>query len=365
MTRVLTIEPAGNLWGSERALLDAIDGMDTTEVAVCCPPGRPIIAELDRRFIRVLPFFVYALHEKGRWARLWAAIGVIRACLEFRPDVIHLNQTGCYRVVLLAAVLFNVPIVAHVRIFEDAYYLAAVRPSPRRLRSVIAISAAIAEELRTYPQLSEIEIRLLYDAYIGRTTSERVHEGQRMSKRIGCIGRIVPAKGQDLLIAALHRLWQNGFTGIECLIVGAGSAEYVQELKDMAGEGPAAGGIQWLGNRSDVVPLLRTCAAMACPSRREPLGRVIFEAWDAGAIPVACAKSAGAAEIIVAAKAGVLYDDETPQSLARGLQRALRLSQKESAVLIRNGREWMSKNCDAKRYGDAFAAVLAQSHRAS
>ena len=72
MTRVLVIEPAGNLWGSERALLDVVDRMPA-EVGVCCPPGRPIIAELDRRSIRVLPYFIYGLHEKGRWTRLMAA----------------------------------------------------------------------------------------------------------------------------------------------------------------------------------------------------------------------------------------------------------------------------------------------------
>ena len=33
---------------------------------------------------------------------------------------------------------------------------------------------------------------------------------------------------------------------------------------------------------------------LACPSHREPLGRVVFEAWDAGAVPVVFA---GAGEV--------------------------------------------------------------------
>src|SRR4051794_23950073 len=59
MTRVLVIEAAGNLWGSERSLLDMISGTQGIEVTVCCPPGRPLLAELEKRGIRSIPTFVY------------------------------------------------------------------------------------------------------------------------------------------------------------------------------------------------------------------------------------------------------------------------------------------------------------------
>jgi glycosyltransferase involved in cell wall biosynthesis len=85
---------------------------------------------------------------------------------------------------------------------------------------------------------------------------------------------------------------------------------------------------------------------------------VIFEAWDAGAVPVACITSAGAAEVIAAADGGILYAEQAPESLARALQAALRLPQEEVARLIGNGRSWMSKHCDPRSYNKALAKIL-------
>jgi hypothetical protein len=70
----------------------------------------------------------------------------------FHPDVLCLNQIDCYRLVLSVSVLLGLPIVGHVRKLEDAAYLARARPSPRRLRGLIATSSAILEELRSFPE---------------------------------------------------------------------------------------------------------------------------------------------------------------------------------------------------------------------
>ena len=358
MTRALVIEPSGNLRGSERALLDFVSQMPNVEAAICCPQGRPIIAELEKLPVRTLPYFVYALHEKGRLKRLGAAIGVIRACLEFRPDVIYLNQGGCYRVALPAAILFNLPIVAHIRIFEDVTYFAKISPNPRRLRGIVAVSSAIMEELRRCPQLSAIPQHMLYDAYVPAAPVSGAASPERVTNRVASVGRIEPNKGQSLLIEAMNWLSTNGDNKIECLIAGDGSSDFVEKLKAIAAQGVAASLVHWLGIRSDVIPLLRTCGALACPSHREALGRVIFEAWDAGAVPVACVTSAGAAEAIVAANGGILYAEQAPESLARALQATLQLPQKEVARLIGNGRSWMSKHCDPRLYDEAMAKIL-------
>jgi hypothetical protein len=107
--RALIIEPAGNLGGPQRALLDLIEHLRGIEIAVCCPPAQPLVGELKKREIRVLPYF-RALDEQSRWKHLRAAraaTGVLRGCLSFRPDVLYLNQVSCYRVVLFAAVLLG------------------------------------------------------------------------------------------------------------------------------------------------------------------------------------------------------------------------------------------------------------------
>jgi glycosyltransferase involved in cell wall biosynthesis len=366
MTRALIIEPAANLWGSERALLDLIHYLPNVEVAVCCPPEGPLISELEMRSIRLLPYFIYALHEKTRWQRLWAAMGVLRACLEFRPDVIYLNQSGCYRVVLPAAVLLNMPIIGHIRLFEDVAYLARRHPNPRRLRGIIAISSAILKEIRHFPQLKDIKAHHLYDAYLP-STEPIPQASERITNRLACVGRVAPNKGQDVLIEAIGCLKSKG-NNIECFIIGDGESEFVERLKQLAAHVDAASEIRWLGTRSDIIPILRTCVVLVCPSHREALGRVIFEAWDAGVVPIVCSKSGGAAEIVGAADAGVVYEEQEPQALAVAIAGALQLSCDEIGQIVENGRSWLSKNCDVKRYGEAIAKILSgacltQAHR--
>jgi len=357
MTRVLIIEPAGNLWGSERALLDFVARIPDIETAVCCPPGALLIPELKKLSIPVFPYFIYALHEKNKLMRLWAAIGVIWACMKFRPDVIYLNQGGCYQVALPASILFGRPIVAHVRIYEDIAYLSTRCPNPRRLRAIIAISMAIAEELRGHTVLSAIPQHMIYDCYVPAGPANRSSSTRKNVNRVACVGRITPNKGQGLLIDAIHHLAKTG-DAIDCMIAGDGPADYIQQLKDAAETGAGASLIRWLGVCSDVVPLLSTCAVAVCPSRREPLGRVVFEAWDAGAVPVACRTSGGAAEVINGADGGILYAEPTSESLATALRTALRLPQEETERLVGNGRLWMHRHCDPTAYGEAVARIL-------
>jgi glycosyltransferase involved in cell wall biosynthesis len=85
---------------------------------------------------------------------------------------------------------------------------------------------------------------------------------------------------------------------------------------------------------------------------------VIFEAWDAGAVPVAFSRSGGAAEIVAAAKGGILYEKQTPESLALALRDALELDQEQRGRLIRNGRSWMATNCGPETYGEALSTIL-------
>jgi glycosyltransferase involved in cell wall biosynthesis len=96
----------------------------------------------------------------------------------------------------------------------------------------------------------------------------------------------------------------------------------------------------------------------------EPLGRVIFEAWDAGVVPVAFSRSGGAAEIIAAADGGILYEEQTPRALARALRIALELREDQRDRLVNNGRSWMAANCSPAKYVDAVSRIFAGAHTA-
>jgi glycosyltransferase involved in cell wall biosynthesis len=347
VTKVLVIEPSGQRWGSERALIDLMLSAPGLEFAVCCPPNAHLIAEMERREIRYLPWIEEGLHGKSRWRRLGAALGILKACFVFRPDVIHLNQSGSYRIARPAARLMGLKIVAHVRIFEDAAYLASCAPDPATLSGIVAISGSIEAEIRRFDALSAIPVHRIYDAYA--TSQEATAEGgsQQRSARVACVGRIVPTKGQEVLVAAAELI------GAEFLIIGDGETAHVGALK-----ASSPFNVVWTGFVGDIVPLLRTCSVLACPSHREPLGRVIFEAWDAGAIPVVFEGAGGAPEIVIAADGGLTYEEQTPESLAAALSAALSLAPSDRARLVANGRAWMRSNVAPGPYGEAIARVL-------
>jgi glycosyltransferase involved in cell wall biosynthesis len=337
-------------------LLDLLDAINGTAVAVCCPPGRPLLPELEKRRVAVLPYFVYRLHEKGKMQRLKAAVGVMRACARFRPDVIYLNQSGVYRVVLPAAKLFGLPLVAHVRLLEDAAYLARENPKPRRLRAMVAISETMKAEIRGFKRLDAIPVHMIYDAYAA-SPQIQCATTVRARERIACVGRLDPNKGQHILIGALDVLLKQGDT-LTCLFAGAGDEGYRNKLKQMTRNLHLDDAIVWLDFVADVLALMRTCSVVVCPAQKEALGRVIFEAWDAGCVPVVFDGGGGPAEIVRASGGGVVYHEQTPESLAEALRQALALSDAEKLNLVAAGRVWMARNCNLPAYGITMASVL-------
>jgi glycosyltransferase involved in cell wall biosynthesis len=70
-----------------------------------------------------------------------------------------------------------------------------------------------------------------------------------------------------------------------------------------------------IGWRSDTAALLAGASALVCPSRHEPLGNVVIEAWSAGR-PVVAAMAQGPSELIAPGQDGLLAPIEDDEALA-------------------------------------------------
>lgn len=129
------------------------------------------------------------------------------------------------------------------------------------------------------------------------------------------LGRFHANKAFDILldaVAATHglHLWL------------AGDGELRGELEAQVtrlGLGPR---VRLLGWRDDVPALLAACDIAVCPSRHEPLGNVILEAW-AHRRPVVAAASAGPAALIRSEQTGLLVPVDDAAALAGALQRLI------------------------------------------
>ena len=76
--------------------------------------------------------------------------------------------------------------------------------------------------------------------------------------------------------------------------------------------------VAWLGWRQDTGALLAGCDIFVCPSRHEPLGNVVLEAWSA-AKPVVAAAAQGPVELIRQGETGLLVPKEDPAALAAAI----------------------------------------------
>ncbi len=125
------------------------------------------------------------------------------------------------------------------------------------------------------------------------------------------LGRLHPNKGFDILLEALARaprlyLWL------------AGEGPEDKTLKQKAGALKIADRVRFLGWREDAPGLLAACDMLAAPSRLEPLGNTIIEAWAAGK-PVIATATAGPKELIESGENGLLVPINDADGLARAM----------------------------------------------
>jgi glycosyltransferase involved in cell wall biosynthesis len=125
------------------------------------------------------------------------------------------------------------------------------------------------------------------------------------------LGRLHDDKAFDVLIRAMPRL-----PGVTLLIAGEGPQR--QMLRRLARREGVADRVVFQPWRPDVGALLRTADLFVCPSRLEPLGNVVLEAWSAGR-PVVAAAADGPRELIAPGRDGLLVPLEDAAALAEAI----------------------------------------------
>ena len=167
-------------------------------------------------------------------------------------------------------------------------------------------------------------------------------------------GRFVPRKGFDLLIRAAARipdawLW----------LVGDGEERPV--LEALVRELGTVGRTRFIGWVEEPIHHIAATDVFGMPSRHEPLGNVILEAWQAG-VPVVATRSEGPSWYMVDGENGVLVDidDLDAFAVAVGL---LQSDRAFAETLVAGGRarlkEMFSRDRIVDRYLDLFAGNLA------
>lgn len=358
---ILILDSAGNLWGSERVLLDFMSSnySKTKKITLCCPRDSLLAREARKILIPVNPYFIKNLHLKSRVFRLAAALGLLFSCVKVKADVIYVNQAGSTKIAALVGKLLGIPVIPHVRIVEDVKYIERLDLKSYQIPKIIVISKYVAQFFQESQFINRVSV--IYDGYKIRDANDfaiRAYSSQR-EKRLCCVGRLVRVKGQDFLLKSLDKLRDNNiFPKLSIYGVGLDGDNFANYLIELTNQLNLNAQVEFKGFNVDVVSELVRYHSVVIPSHVEPLGRVIFEAWNSYCIPIAGKFSGGAAEIISASQGGILYDDDDPSSIALAIQKSFELSDHDREEMIGRGRSWMKSNCDIDVYTQRLYDLL-------
>jgi len=189
---------------------------------------------------------------------------------------------------------------------------------------VIAVSRFLAEELCNLYRVADSKINVVpngvnYRAYDGIIDPGKVKARwgiAPMAPTVLAIGRITAQKGMDMLVQSVPMVLAS-YPEARFVIVGEGPEKaHVVHLAHQVG---AARAVVFAGSppRAECVGLTQACDIVCVPSRNEPFGIVVLEAWAAGK-PVVATVAGGPREFVWDRVNGLLVD-ATPRGLAHGI----------------------------------------------
>ncbi len=168
------------------------------------------------------------------------------------------------------------------------------------------------------------------------------------------MGRLHPNKAFDVLIRAVADM-----PGVWCWILGEGPERH--RLETLARECGVADRIRMPGWRNDAAAYCRAADVFVCPSRHEPLGNVVLEAW-AYQKPVLAAASVGPGALITHEQNGLLVPVDDPSAMAAGLTRLIEQPAFARRLAAAGHREYQAKYTQqvvVAQYAELFRTLLA------
>lgn len=167
------------------------------------------------------------------------------------------------------------------------------------------------------------------------------------------LGRLHPKKAQDVLIKALPDI-------PETTLLIAGEGELRQELEALAEDKKVADRVRFLGLRKDVRQLFDLADVCVFPSRFEPLGNVVLEAW-ATETPLVAAASQGPSWLVTHGRTGLLFDVDDVDQCAACVNRVLNDPDLASTLTAEGRKEFQerfSMDVIIGRYKELFRTLL-------
>ncbi|HEX8769014.1 MAG TPA: glycosyltransferase family 4 protein [Jatrophihabitans sp.] len=250
--------------------------------------------------------------------------------------------------------------------------LPGARQALRRIGSQVDVVTYLAEYTRRQvaggfgPQATLVQLApgVDLDTFNPAVSGAAVRQRHGLAGRpvVVCVSRLVPRKGQDVLIQAMPAILAE-VPEAALLIVGGG--RYEQRLRALATETGVSDRVVFTGP-APAAELAEHFAAgnvfaMPCRTRRlgldvEGLGIVCLEASAAG-LPVVAGNSGGAPEAVQPGITGEVVDGRDVAAVARQVSRLLSDRQR-AAAMGSAGRRWTEQSWRWETMADRLADLL-------
>ncbi|QSA96245.1 glycosyltransferase [Methylococcus sp. EFPC2] len=172
------------------------------------------------------------------------------------------------------------------------------------------------------------------------------------------LGRLIEKKGFDELLRAWAGIPAT-VGGRPTLLLIAGDGPRAESLRKLADELAISNRVRWLGWQDPPDVYYALADVFVCPSRHEPLGNVILEAWN-HRLPVLSTRNEGALELIEEERTGVLRDIGDVSGLADGLGELLGASEAERRTLGEAGNAFLQSHFGQSAIVDAYLDLYAK-----
>jgi glycosyltransferase involved in cell wall biosynthesis len=258
------------------------------------------------------------------------AAGTIRRLLSAeRFDIVHANEAHALSSAWLAGAHRRAGLVAARRVAYPLGTGALARARYRAPRRIIAISRFVAQSVID-SGVPAGTISVVYDGVeIPPPSSPAAHTEARRAARerwsvrdgqplIGCVGYLLPEKGQEFLLRALPEILAS-FPDCRVLLAGDGPSR--ARLEQIAGELKIGAAVHFAGHVQDISTVYEALDVFVFPSLAEPLGSSLLSAMAAG-VPVVAIARGGAPEVVQEG-AGLLVPGPDPKQIAESVLRLL------------------------------------------
>jgi phosphatidylinositol alpha-1,6-mannosyltransferase len=368
-TLLVTNDYPPRVGGIQRTLEALVRQLPPERIAVLCP-DRDDAAAFDAG----VPYRVLRQPERFLWPAPPVAARVAEAVRSSDAEVVLFGAT--YPLGLLGPGLARrgIPYLSAAHGFE--YWLSVApgthalmrRATSRASRVPVMCSAFIARVVRTaVPE--RVPVSVMYpgadtDAFHPGLPVDDLRERHGLGDRpvVVCVSRLVPRKGQDVLVRGIGSVRRRV---PEAILVVVGGGPYRAALEGMAAELAPPGSVVFTGQvpEEDLPRYYRLgdVFAMPCRSRLggfevEGWGNVFIEAAACGR-PVVVGDSGGAREALVDGETGVLVDGTDVDAVADAVA-GLLADPARAESLGRAGRERVERHYTWPRAAAELAGWL-------